>query len=53
MNIEKVVSAMVGKTIEEIQIGYQDSELTLFLDDGTVVDILVDTIHADVPSLDD
>ena len=44
---------MVGKTIEEIQIGYQDSELTLFLDDGTVVDILVDTIHADVPSLDD
>jgi hypothetical protein len=53
MDIEKVVSAMVGKTIEEAQIGYQDSELTLFLDDGTVIDIIVDTIHADIPELDD
>jgi len=53
MQIDKIVTSMVGKTIEEVQVGYDESEMILFLDDGTVVEIVVDSIHADVPDLDD
>ncbi len=53
MHIDQIAKVMVDKTIEEVQIGYDESEITLFLGDGTIIEIIVDSIHADVPSLDD
>ena len=34
MHIDQIAKVMVDKTIEEVQIGYDESEITLFLGDG-------------------
>ena len=53
MNIDQIAEHMVGKIIEECQVVFGEDTLTIFLSDGTSIEIIVDSIYADIPELDD
>lgn len=53
MDINTIAEIMEGKTIEEVQVVYGEDTLTLFLSDGSSIEIVVDSIYADIPELDD
>ena len=53
MNIDNIATHMVGKTIEEVQVTFGEDTLVIFLSDGTSVELIIDSIYADIPELDD
>ena len=53
MNIDEIAEVMTGKIIEEVVITYGEDTMTLFLSDGSSIEIVVDSIYADIPDLDD
>ena len=53
MGIDEIASMMVGHTIEDVNVVYGEDTLILILSDGSSVEIVVDSIYADVPELDD
>ena len=53
MDINTIADIMEGKTIEDVQVVYGEDVLTLFLSDGSSIEIVVDSIYADIPELDD
>ena len=53
MNIDDIAQVMTGKMIEEVAITYGEDTMTLFLSDGSSIEIVVDSIYADIPELDD
>ena len=44
---------MTGKMIEEVTITFGEDTMTLFLSDGSSIEIVIDSIYADIPELDD
>ena len=53
VDIKLIALHMVDKTIDNVEIAYDDSEIIISLDDGTSVELIVDSIHMNVPNLDD
>jgi len=53
MDIDKISEIMIGKVIEEVSITYGEDTMTLFLSDGSSIEIVIDSIYADIPELDD
>ena len=53
MDIDEIAEVMTGKMIEEVQITYGEDTMTLFLSDGSSIEIVIDSIYADIPELDD
>lgn len=52
MNIEEIAEHMVGTTIEEVQVTYGEDTIIIFLSSGASVEIIVDSIYADIPEFD-
>jgi hypothetical protein len=52
-DIEQIAEHMVGTTIEECQITYGEDTITIFLSSGASIEIIVDSIYADIPDFDD
>lgn len=53
MDIDEIAEVMTGKIIEEVAITYGEDTMTIFLSDGSSIEIVVDSIFADIPELDD
>ena len=53
MDIDEIAAIMTGKIIEEVAITYGEDTMTLFLSDGSSIEIVIDSIYADIPELDD
>lgn len=53
MDIDKIADIMEGKTIEDVQVVYGEDTMILFLSDGSSIEIVIDSIYADIPELDD
>jgi hypothetical protein len=53
MDIDEIAEVMTGKIIEEVSITYGEDTMTIFLSDGSSIEIVVDSIYADIPELDD
>lgn len=52
MNIEEIAEHMVGTTIEEVQVTYGEDTIIIFLSSGASVEIIIDSIYADIPEFD-
>ena len=53
VDIIDIAKAMTGCVIEECQVTYGEDTITIFLDSGASVEIIVDSIYADIPEHDD
>ena len=53
MDIDEIAEVMTGKLIEEVAITYGEDTMTIFLSDGSSIEIVIDSIYADIPELDD
>ena len=53
MDIEEIAEIMTGKLIEEVAITYGEDTLTIYLSDGSSIEMVIDSIYADIPELDD
>ena len=53
MDIDEIAEVMTGKIIEEVQITFGEDTMTLYLSDGSSIEIVIDSIYADIPELDD
>ena len=53
MDIDEIAQVMTGKIIEEVVVTYGEDTMTLFLSDGSSIEIIIDSIYADIPKLDD
>lgn len=53
MDIDEIAEVMTGKIIEEVLVTYGEDTMTLFLSDGSSIEIVIDSIYADIPELDD
>ena len=45
MDIQMIAEHMLNKTIDDIDIVYGENTMTIFLDDGSSVELIVDSIH--------
>lgn len=52
MNIDEIATAMVGEIIESAEVVFGNDSLTLYLSSGMSVEIIIDSIYADIPELD-
>ena len=53
MDIDELAEVMTGKMIEEVLVTYGEDTMTLYLSDGSSIEIVIDSIYADIPELDD
>ncbi len=53
MDIQSIADHITGKIIDAVDVVYGEDTLTIWLDDGTSVEMIVDSIYANVPDLDD
>lgn len=53
MKIDDIAKIMVNKVIEEVTITYGEDTMIIYLSDGSSIEIVVDSIYADIPDLDD
>lgn len=53
MDIEALCEHLLGKTIVEAEAYYENSQLNITLNDGTYIEITVDTVYSEIPTLDD
>jgi len=53
MDIDKIAEVMTGKVIEEVAITWGEDTMTIFLSDGSSIEIVIDSIYADIPEMDD
>lgn len=53
MDIDEIAEVMTGKMIEEVLVTYGEDTMTLYLSDGSSIEIVIDSIYADIPELDD
>ena len=52
MNIDEIADVMEGKTIEDVRVVYGEDTLIIYLSDGSSIEIIVDSIYADIPEFD-
>jgi hypothetical protein len=53
MDIDRIAEVMTGKMIEEVAITYGEDTMIIYLSDGSSIEIVIDSIYADIPELDD
>ena len=53
MDIQEIAEHMTGKTIDAIDVVYGEDVLTIYLSDGSDIELIVDSIYCNVPDLDD
>ena len=53
LDIQSIADHITGKIIDAVDVVYGEDTLTIWLDDGTSVEMIVDSIYANVPDLDD
>ncbi len=53
MNIQDISKHIVGKTIDAVDVVYGEDSMVIYLDDGSSVELIIDSIYANVPDLDD
>tara|TARA_R110000772_G_scaffold44736_1_gene102899 strand:+ start:201 stop:431 length:231 start_codon:yes stop_codon:yes gene_type:complete len=53
MDIQEISEHIVGKTIDAVDVVYGEDTMVIYLDDGSHVELIVDSIYAHVPDLDD
>ena len=47
-----IAKHMINKTIDDIDIVYGENTMTIFLDDGSSVELIVDSIHLNATEYD-
>jgi hypothetical protein len=52
MDILLIAKHMMDKTIDDIDIVYGENTMTIFLDDGSSVELIVDSIHLNATEYD-
>ena len=52
-NIDEIADHLVGKTIEDATVVWGEDTLTIYLSDGSSIEIIIDSIYAEIPELDD
>lgn len=53
MDIDEIAEKMTGRTIEDVTVTYDEDTITIFLNNGMSIEIICDSIYADVPEFDD
>ena len=53
MNIQQISEHIVGKTIDAVDVVYGEDTMVIYLDDGSSIELIVDSIYANIPDLDD
>ncbi len=53
MDIQLIALHMIDKVIDNVEIAYDDSEIIISLDDGTSIELTIDSIHMNIPEVDD
>lgn len=53
MDINEIADFIVGKTIDAVDVVFGEDTLILFLDDGSNVELIIDSIYCNTPDLDD
>ncbi len=53
MDIQEISKHIVGKTIDAVDVVYGEDSMVIYLDDGSSVELIIDSIYANVPDLDD
>lgn len=52
MDINQIADHMEGKEILSIEVEYDNNTLILTLSDGTTIEMVIDTIYAELPEFD-
>lgn len=53
MDVQEIADHIIGKTIDSVDVVYGENTLIIYLNDGSNVEMIVDSIYANVPQLDD
>lgn len=53
MNINEISEHIIGKTIEAVDVVFGEDTMIIYLDDGSDVELIVDSIYCNVPATDD
>lgn len=53
MNIQQISEHIVGKTIDAVDVVYGQDTIIIYLDDGSDVELIIDSIYCNVPDTDD
>tara|TARA_R110002020_G_scaffold219343_1_gene427218 strand:+ start:95 stop:271 length:177 start_codon:yes stop_codon:yes gene_type:complete len=53
MDVQEIADHIIGKTIDSVDVVYGENTLVIYLNDGSNVEMIVDSIYANVPQLDD
>ena len=53
MDIQEIAEHMVGKIVGAVDVVYGEDTMIIYLDDGSDIELIVDSIHANIPDLDD
>lgn len=53
VDIDEIAEKMIGKTIEDVTVTYGEDTITIFLSNGMSIEIICDSIYADIPEFDD
>lgn len=52
MNIDEIAQHMTDKTVIGVEVLYDANTMIVTLDDGSSIELIVDSIFAEVPSYD-
>lgn len=52
MDIEEIAKHMTDKTVIGVEVEYDLNTMVITLDDGSTVELIVDSIYAEVPEYD-
>jgi hypothetical protein len=52
MDIQLIALHMLDKTIDDVDIVFGENTMTIFLDDGSSVEMIVDSIHLNATEYD-
>jgi hypothetical protein len=53
MDIQLIAAHMTDKTVNSVDIVYGEDTMIINLDDGTTIELIVDSAYMNVPELDD
>jgi len=53
MNVDLIALHMIDKTIENVEVVGNESEMIITLSDGSTVEMIVDSIYMNIQDLDD
>lgn len=53
MDINEIADEIVGKQIMNVDVTYGEDTLTIYFDDGSVLELIVDSIYLDSIGFDD